>query len=619
MKSKNSWRIRAAQILLGAAFVIALVVVRGAKAGDEHIHLVSDWSHRHLVYSEPRSLMERFRMSSHTRYVQQWMRRKAERRHDRDEWRWRRAPEDPNHLHGDWSMDMGAGATVGAANYPAKFSFDPTSANCVTPVTPGQQPDFVVYNTGLAGSLTQATIVAFSNIYSSCTGGTPQTYWAYNTGSSGAVVTSPVLSIDGSQVAFIQNSATGASLVILRWKAGMGTLALPVAPGTGSCTALTAPCQTSVAFSTTNGDTTPTDTFSSPFYEYSQDTLFVGDDMGFLHKFTGVFQGTPTETVSTGFWPASLTIGVAGDSGHLNSPVFANGFNEVIATGSDGLLFAVDATVGGVTSGAGANALDPKLANPGFEDGPIVDLTTGEIYVYARASSEFITASDPPFHGTPDVPSVFEVAIPANPSALHFAAYIQSIVSDAASGVGIASAMYTGTFDDFYYSGGSNSGFMYACGTHLNGATPVSALWIIPINSGVMDPTSLVLGPSLTTALVTCSPITEFNNPNTTNDRIFLSVPGSAITGDAHIKCPSASGCIMAFDVDSELAATSNTSATTSAAGGTSGIIIDNASGTGGAAQVYFTPLADQSCAGSGGVGTGTGGCAIQASQSGLI
>ena len=46
---------------------------------------------------------------------------------------------------------MGAGATVGAANYPAKFSFDPTSANCVTPVTPGQQPDFVVYNTGLAG------------------------------------------------------------------------------------------------------------------------------------------------------------------------------------------------------------------------------------------------------------------------------------------------------------------------------------------------------------------------------------------------------------------------------------------------------------------------------------
>ncbi len=621
MKSNNSWRIRLAQILLGAAIVIALVMVRGAKAGDEPVHLVTDWSHRHLVYSAPRSLMERFRLSSHPRYVQQWMRRNAERRGDRNEWRWHRAPENPNQLHGDWSMDMGAGATVGATNFPAKFSFDPTSANCVTPAPPvGQQPDFVVYNTGLAGSGSQATIVAFSNIYSGCTGGTPQTYWAYNTGTTGAVVTSPVLSFDGTQVAFIQNAGTTATLVILRWKANTGTLLAPVTPATGSCTALTAPCMTTVTFSTANSDTTPTDNFSSPFYEYPQDTLFVGDDLGFLHKFTGVFLGTPTETVSTGpstFWPSSLTIGVAGDSGHLNSPVYATGFNEVLVTGTDGLLFAVDATVGGVASGAGANALDPKLANPGFEDGPIVDLTTGEIYVFARASSEFITPTDPPFHGTPGVASVFEVAIPATPSAIHLASYIQSVVSDA--GASIATAMYTGTFDDFFYSSGTNSGFMYTCGTHFTGTATVSALWIIAIDSGVMDPTTVGLGPVLTTANVVCSPITEFNNTGTNNDRIFLSVPASAITGDAHIKCPAASGCIMAFDTDSELTGTSNTSATASVTGGTSGIVVDDSSAVAtGHSQVYFTPLSDQPCAGSGGVGTGTGGCAIQASQSGL-
>src|ERR1700733_14118975 len=252
MKSNNSWRIRLAQILLGAAIVIALVVVRGAKAGDEPVHLVTDWSHRHLVYSAPRSLMERFRLSSHPRYVQQWMRRNAEKRHDRDEWRWRRAPENPNQLHGDWSMDMGAGATVGAANFPAKFSFDPTSANCVTPTPPlGQQPDFVVYNTSLAGSSSQATIVAFSNLYSSCTG-SPTVYWAYNTGTTGAVVTSPVLSRDGSQVAFIQSTPTAATLVILRWAANTGTLSSPVVPASGSCTALTAPCQTTITFSNAN-------------------------------------------------------------------------------------------------------------------------------------------------------------------------------------------------------------------------------------------------------------------------------------------------------------------------------------------------------------------------------
>ena len=121
MKSNNSWRIRLAQILLGAAIVIALVVVRGAKAGDEHVHLVTDWSHRHLVYSAPRSLMEHFRLSSDPRYVQQWMRRNAKTARGPNEWRWRRAPENPNHLHGDWSMDMGTGATVGATTFLPNF------------------------------------------------------------------------------------------------------------------------------------------------------------------------------------------------------------------------------------------------------------------------------------------------------------------------------------------------------------------------------------------------------------------------------------------------------------------------------------------------------------------
>jgi len=224
----------------------------------------------------------------------------------------------------------------------------------------------VVYNTSLNGSSSQATIVAFDNLYTSCTGGTPLTYWAYNTGTTGAVVTSPVLSFDGSQVAFIQNTAGAATLVVLRWKAGTGTLAAPVAPTVGGCTALTAPCQTNVIFSTANSDTTPTDSFSSPFYDYAHDVLYVGDDLGFLHKFTGVFLGTPTEVVATGpasLWPANLTLGF----GHLSSPVYVDSFDEVLVTASDGDLYAVDST-----GGVGDNAIDPKLASPGFDDGPLV-------------------------------------------------------------------------------------------------------------------------------------------------------------------------------------------------------------------------------------------------------
>ena len=54
-----------------------------------------------------------------------------------------------------------------------------------------------------------------------------------------------------------------------------------------------------------------------------------------------------------------------------------------------------------------------------------------------------------------------------------------------------------------------------------------------------------------------------------------------------------------------------------SAAGGTSGIIIDNTVNIGlvpGASQIYFTTLSNQACTTSG----GSGGCAVQASQPGL-
>jgi hypothetical protein len=175
--------------------------------------------------------------------------------------------------------------------------------------------------------------------------------------------------------------------------------------------------------------------------------------------------------------------------------------------------------------------------------------------------------------------------------------------------------MYNGAFDDLYNSSATGSGFMYACGTHTAGASTFNSLWVIAIDTGTMDPTTLGLGPTLTTAVSVCSPITEFNNSVTNNDRIFLSVEDSAITGDAQIRCPAATGCIMSFDVDSILNSAVPTAATASVAGGTSGIVVDNNGPVAnGESQIYFTPLADQACPTS----TGTGGCAIQASQSAL-
>src|ERR1035437_6529754 len=91
--------------------------------------------------------------------------------------------------------------------------------------------------------------------------------WAYNTG--GQVVTSPTLSGDGTQVAFVQNVGTRASLVLLKWAAHTGDVNNPVTLTTQTSVAAyrscTAPCMLTIAL----GGTAALDTHSSPFYDFS--------------------------------------------------------------------------------------------------------------------------------------------------------------------------------------------------------------------------------------------------------------------------------------------------------------------------------------------------------------
>ncbi|MGC1477922.1 MAG: hypothetical protein WA804_18890, partial [Terriglobales bacterium] len=97
---------------------------------------------------------------------------------------------------------MGSGATVGAGQYPATFSAGSTPS-CIN--------DFAVFNTSLAGSATQASIIAYNKLYSGCGGTFPTVYWAYDT--LGTITTSATLSADGSQVAFVELNGTVATLV----------------------------------------------------------------------------------------------------------------------------------------------------------------------------------------------------------------------------------------------------------------------------------------------------------------------------------------------------------------------------------------------------------------------
>ena len=243
----------------------------------------------------------------------------------------------------------------------------------------------------------------------------------------------------------------------------------------------------------------------------------------------------------------------------------------------------------GATSGSGANL---------FLDAPIIDPTNETVYVVIGNDS---TGSSALYE--------FPETYTANNCGTEIKLGTGSTANPAVP-------MFAGTFDNSYNSG--SAGHYYVCGN--TGGAPtlyqvtVSALGIV---SGTANAST-----ALTTATTTCGPVTEVENSNAgpATDWIFTSVTASAKTATP-ISCPASAGCIVSFNVTSgsPINTTTATVGHTSVAGGASGVVVDNNVPTGtlaGASQVYFTPLADQACTTA---PTATGGCAIQASQSGLM
>jgi hypothetical protein len=691
---------------------------RAAKT-DEPRGIPQDWSHHHLIFSRPRTAAIARRVERDPRYrmQQRWRALQAQpgtaeaymqaldaqavqlsgRFSVRDKvwpsWDKKGTPAHDN-LRGDWSVDLGSSSTVGVDRYPAKYSFNPIGApNCTN--------DFVVFNTGKTGASNQASLIAFNNLYAGlCSTSTatptltptatptptplttitptatktitptptvtptpvpysPAVSWAYNTGNRAAK--SVVLSSDGSQVAFVGDSGanTAASMVVLKWKAGEGTVALPVAPDSGntntsassyvSCKAATPAqsCQLNLAFSNTDPDTK-----SSPFYDYANDIVYVGDDGGSVHKFTGVFNGTPAEAGAP--WPievssSSLIAGPVLDSGG-SPPAIYMSINE--ESGSGGLLtyFALPspsstATPSIISSHHIANA------STDIADSPVVDSSSGHIYV--------VVSTDANNHS-----GVFSFArgFASNNSGT------ETTIGSGSAGAGNSvQPLYDGDFDNTYYNSSNGTGNLYLCGNA--GGNP--ALYQVIITAGspststnTNNPVTLV-NTGGSTSNPACSPVTEIYNSSATGgpfDWIFLSVQNFG----APSAC-SSGGCVMNFIVTQWQASTAYTSgqeildtnlniekvttagnsgssqptwnttsggatpdntvtwtnegsmnsstnsASAAETGGTSGIIIDNTSATAGASQIYFSTLSNMVCKSG-----GTGGCAVQAAQSGL-
>jgi hypothetical protein len=389
-------------------------------------------------------------------------------------------------------------------------------------------------------------------------------------------------------------SRLAANLVLLKVAGSGGSVSSPASASSvsnASYRACTGPCYTTLPF-------TVSDSGSAPFYAYYYDVLYVGDDAGILHQFSGLFAGTPAET--TAGWPITIN-----SNASLASPVFDAVSAKVFigdyllnssslcapsnseSAGPCGFLYSV--------SSSGTVAKSAQLdSNYGILDSPIVDSTTGQVFAFAGDDGTTACASSNPCAAVYQFPVGFSSAASG---------------TKATVGPGYE-FLLSGTFDNAYFTS-SGTGHLYVVG---NTGPANNTLYQIAISSGAMSRGAATAGPQVssnyTNDLYSAGlQVTEFYAGGS-NDYLFLSVLayGSATgCGTASL----ANGCVIGYNVDSG-SISSSTSPTGAAAeaGGTSGIVIDNASPD--AQNIYLSTLLNQTCTTS----SGTGGCAIQTLQS---
>ena len=213
-------------------------------------------------------------------------------------------------------------------------------------------------------------------------------------------------------------------------------------------------------------------------------------------------------------------------------------------------------------------------------------------------------------------------------------------VSLSLGGASAGSPIYSGAFDNTYFTSSPGAGHMYICGKDLT-TSDRPAIYQLNFNvAGVLNSATAFAG--LVSAGAACSPVTEFFNPNgggtgVATDWIFFSIGDNSNNG-AGTTLPMGSlcrinlhGCVISINVTGNPAwppaSVTNTAPVPGRpAGSTSGIVVDNQADTSvpagfQASSLYFTLSGNSTGTGPGVPScntTPTVGCAIKLTQSGL-
>jgi len=449
--------------------------------------------------------------------------------------------------HRDWNMSLGA-ARPSPHAFPAKFSFDPAA-------TPDCTNDYVVYGLAIPGTTGgQANLVAFNNLYVNstdtgfCAGTAPTVMFSYNVTPAlvGKIVTSLILSEDGTKIGFVESgtgAAPSATFNVLTWTAGDGTdVTVSVAPGN----------MLSVPFSPNANSTT-----SAPWIDYDSDTVYVGADNGNVYKITGVFHGTPT--LSGPPWPITLAA-----NNHLSPPVLDSNLGMLMVGAQNGNLYQINTTTG-------TAALPLPIGSGGTTSGivapPVVDITNGTTFV--------VSAND----GTS------AVLVEVDTASLTQLAKGRIGLGSSIPGGGTATPLhlYEPAFSNDYYNDPS-IGVIRLCGTGAADTSPWQ--YAFEFTGTTMNASASFSQQLITSTAARCTGWTEFFNPNVGlslgTDFFFFGLTQDCIgTGVA-------GGCVA------EITNTHTTPLLVNVAGGPSGIVVDNFANSTlfpQASSIYFSAL----------------------------